>query len=415
MLVIRSRNILKPILLLPFFILVIVGFTVPSDGAHGLLSIKSLSFISTVFCTFFLILLTQRFHLAQFKVISFLICSFAFLLSWLMLSIIYGETPTNSAFDQFKMVWLTISVVAISVYLVSEKLISFQTLLKVIIYANCFYSTIKVIAVIMHCLGLINMWALVDRLGIRFMSMNIVGILPRFQTSIDIASPFLLYFFFQAKKIGIEWSLRFKVWYLFFSTIAIFLSFSRFLMFIGVLSWVLHVLTERAPTIVKAALCALILMMAGVAIVGVDTVYKVIERRLFSSDNYASDYARSQQIEALLEEYDQFPIMGKGLGGFAKKLVRDGQILHSYEVQWVALLMQFGWIGLILLLYPLWIIAANILSQPWTRSKIGLFILFSGWLFSGFTNPFLISLTSGILYALFLLMGREFSKEEEYV
>lgn len=396
----------RSFVLLPYFILIIAGLTVPSDGGHGILSLKSLAFLATVSTVSLYLTASQKLSLSQFKILCFLLCSLTFLLAWMMISLAYGETPTSSAWDQFKICWLTVSVVAISVFVVTEKLISYATLLKTIIFANCVYSTFKVGLVLLHLMGIIHMWSIVDALGIRFMSMSILGGMPRLQTSIDIATPFLLFFFLQGKQLGITWNKRFRYFYLAVSIFAIFLSFSRFLMFVAALSFFLHFLTLQFRILVRALPIFLIACVVGLSLIGFDNVYMIVERRLFSNDNHASDQTRIEQVDALMEEHQQFPVFGKGLGGFAAKSIRDGQIMHSYEVQWVAFLMQFGLIGIVLVLLPMGMIVIKILTRPLNGSKIGLFVLFLSWLFSGFTNPFLISLTSGILYTVFLLGGK---------
>lgn len=398
---------------LPFFlcffylILIVAGIIMPSDGSHGLLNLKSLAFLGSVFFFALYLLGKKELKQMQLKLIVFGICSMAMLFGWLLLSLLYGETPFNSAVDQLKIFILTLVVAALSFFLYFEKLIPFQKLLKLIIYANFTYSFCKILLVVLHCLGILNMWGIIDTLGIRFMSMNIIGSLPRFQTSIDIATPFLIFFFLQSKKIAIKWPLGFSFLYFPVSFFAIFLSFSRFLLFIGIVSIILHLFTLERKKMVASFVCFAGLVCMGVAAIGVENAWQIVERRFFSADNSASDQARSQQIEALMGEYDDYQLFGKGLGAYAKNNIRDGMILHSYEVQWVAFLMQFGFFGLLILLVPLGMIVVEILAFPFTRSRVALFILYLGWLFSGFTNPFLISLTSGIMYMLFYLMGRE--------
>lgn len=397
---------LQSILLIPYFILIIAGLTVPSDGGHGLFSVKSLSFIATSLSMIFYVLLNKKLNAPQFKIIGFLLCSLSFFMIWLGISIFHGETPSLNAFDQFKIFWLTISVAAISIYLVSVNAIPFKGLLKTAIYVNFAYSFVKVVLVTLHLLGWINIFSLMDSLGMRFMSMQIIGGLFRFQTSNDIATPYLLFFFLQAQQYGITWGKKFRILYIIISIFSIFLSFSRFLIFIAVLAVMLHAWTLRLSTIIRALPMVIILCVSGLLWIGMDNISAIAERRLLSKDNYVSDVTRTKQIVALLEEHELFPLFGKGLGGYAPKYIRDETLLHSYEVQWVAFLMQFGWIGITLILCPLGLVMVKILSHPLTKHKIVLGLMFLCWLFSGFTNPFLISLTSGIIYGLFYLAGK---------
>lgn len=411
MLIANPSQPLKALIVLPYLALIIAGLTVPSDGSHGFFNIKSLAYVCTVLSAAGYLLIVKKLSLIEWKMVCFLLASVCFLLIWLMVSLVYAETSEKSSWEQLKIVWLTVSVVAISAYFVYDGLISFQALLKTVLLTNFAYSTVKVSLVVLHCLGYINLWSIVDAMGVRFMSMDILGILPRFQTSIDIVTPFLLFFFLQSKRFGIEWTKTFKVIYLFISVIAIFLSFSRFLTFIALLSFLLHALTLRSSTIIKMIPIVFIFCFSVIYWIGIDDVYTIVERRFFSTDNFNSDLGRREQITALIDESAEYPLFGKGLGGYAPNMIRDTQLLYSYEVQWLASLMQFGIVGISLLLIPLGLISRNLLSRPISREKISCFILFLSWLASGFTNPFLLSLTSGIVYSIFLLAGHQFCNE----
>jgi hypothetical protein len=112
-----------------------------------------------------------------------------------------------------------------------------------------------------------------------------------------------------------------------------------------------------------------------------------------------------QQIQALYREFDQAPLLGKGLGAYAVDNIRDFQLKHYYEVQWMAFLMQFGLLGVLLLMIPLGMVSYRYCLAPFSMQKLSFLLMFFLWIFSGFTNPFLLSLTSGIVYTLFLLPG----------
>jgi hypothetical protein len=404
---------LRRVILLPFFLLIICGLLVPSDGGHGILSIKSLAFLSAVVTISLLLLTNKSLNNIQYKTICFLLFSLVFLIGWIFISLAYNETPMASAWDQFKIFWITVSVIAMSLYLVNTNVLSFITLLKTVIYANCLYSTVKIALVFLHIFGVLNIFTVIKFLGIRFMSMDILNTLPRLQTSIDIATPFILFFFLQRKQIGLHLNKYFNRYYLLISALSIFLSFSRFLMFVGLLSVVLHGLTLRFEKVVRIIPAIVLSLILGIAVLGFDNAYAIIENRFFSKASQGSDLDRTEQIIDLMTEHMQFPWFGKGLGSYAENNIRDLDVKHSYEVQWVAFLMQFGLIGISILCVGVVTLSIKILSRPCNRNKVALFILFLAWLFSGFTNPFLVSLTSGILYTLFYLIGIELSQNRK--
>lgn len=402
---------IRSLLLLPFFILVISGLLIPSDGSHGMLNIKSLAFIASTLGAISYAFTTQKFNLQQFRLFIFFLFSLLFLTCWFVVAILKDEFLMGNSVDQLKIFILTISVVVISNYYIAEGLISFKTLLKTLLLTNFLYSLIKVSLVFLHLLGVVDLWAFLYATGIRFMSMNILGSVPRMQTSIDISTPFLLFFFLQSSRYDIQWKKWFKVLFIAVSLVAVFLSFSRYLIAIAFLSIILHILTLRLKTIISTTAILIFCSFISVCLIGPNNVYAVIERRFLAKDIDLSDNTRVVQINALFADFLEYPILGKGLGGYSKESIRDSTILHSYEVQWVAFLMQFGLFGIVLLLAAVGIIAFKILTPPVTRPNTALFVLFICWLLSGFTNPFLISLTSGILYSVFLLSGHDNKNE----
>ena len=394
-------------------VMLILGLTLPSDGNHGMFAPKSLAFLATA-GTFTLYLIAHRHYLReQAKAGLLILFSFAFLIFWYAVGIDQDPLRPSGQYDQFKVFLITLFVPFVSYYMVKQKLITVQSILKTIIYANCVYCTAKVMLMGMHVLHIINLWSILGRFGLRFMSMEIMGNLGRIQTSVDIVTPYLIFFVLQDEAFGLRFSRKFKLFYFIFSIISNFLSFSRLRMFGYFASLFFYWLTLRLPSVVRMLVASLIVMGIGVVIVTPERVFRVIEKRLLSSDNYYSDRTRHDQIQALLESCEETPLFGKGLGGYTSSCIRDHLLPHAYEVQWVAFLMQFGIFGVFLLLIPIAIIALKLIEAPLTRVKLTSFLLFGLWLLSGFTNPFMISLTSGIVYTIFLLAGEHLSGKSE--
>lgn len=375
----------------------------PSDGSHGLLAPKSLAFIGATGFMGIYFLTSQKLNKRQLMLVCFLLCALSTLLVWFSIGVDQSELGMSTSTDQLKLFILTIATVILSLYAVSEKLATPQKIIRLVIFSNFCYSTLKITLFGLHLLGVINVFGLLEKLGIRFMTMGIVGSISRLQTSVDIITPFLLIFVLQSQALGLGLSKKFRIAFCLVSILAIFLSFSRFLMFVGFVGCAAYWLSLSIPRLIKVVLVGTAFVAFAVAAIGVGTVFKVIEQRFFSNANYHSDLTREEQINALMQEYDQYPLLGKGVGGYVPSLIRDGTILHSYEVQWVAFLMQFGTIGILFLLVPFGIIAYRLVFPNISRIRLGFLAVFGLWMFSGFTNPFMISLTSGIVYTIFLL------------
>lgn len=394
---------LSRLLTLPYFILLAIGLMVPSDAQHGILSIKSLAFLSAMGAIGSYALLRQKVSTSQLKLLSFACASVAVLLLWLLISLAREQTTSTSQFDQFKLFLITLAVPLTTLYLVKEGIATPQQIFKTAIYASFAYALLKVLLVAFHLLHIINAWSLIDKLGIRYMRMGIYGGLDRFQTSVDIATPFLLFFLLNAPRLSLSFSNTFRYAYIAISLLSTFLSFSRYLIFIYMASCFLYILTLNPRQLIKVAILLFLASLAAFFAIGPEKVSKVIHRRVFSVNSFRSDETRVRQGSALLEAYNEVPFIGKGIGGYVPDHIRDSILLHSYEVQWMAFLMQFGLLGLLFLLTPLLLISWRLIEAPFSRVRYAFLGTFLLWLLSGFTNPFLISLTSGIIYALFCL------------
>lgn len=394
---------LKPIAYYSFFLLLIVGLVLPSDANHGILAPKSLSFLLAVVSFIFYVLTRPTLKASQANSFIALIFFLFFLGIWYVVGIGQDPLMVSAQFDQFKVFATTLFIPFAAWYYIEDRLITPKQIFRCAIFAQASYCTVKIALMLLHVLKIINLWPLMLKTGLRFMSMNIVGDLGRIQTSVDIVTPFLVYFVLQSDNLGLNLSKRFRSYFLLISFLSTLLSFSRYLIAVYVIAILLHGITLKVGKQVKYWAVCLLVLFGGVVAAGPEKVGKAIEMRLFSSNNYYSDLERRIQVDALMNQCEIHPLLGSGLGGYSKECIRDKELPHAYEVQWVAFLMQFGLIGILFLLIPLTYIAARFLHPPFTTDKFGYLSLYTLWLLSGFTNPFLISLTSGIIYSFFLI------------
>jgi hypothetical protein len=383
-----------------FLTLLIVGIVFPSDSNHGFLAPKSLVFLGSIFFFALYFMSLKSVKKNHVLAITSLLTSVTFLGIWYLVGIDQSSQFSFSKFDQFKVFLPTLFVPIAGWCFVKEGILSTSRIFKTLIYSNFAYSLVKISLMTLHVLGAINLWSFIERTGLRFMSMPIAGQIGRIQTSVDIATPFLVYFALQS-----HFSRRFQWVYCLISALSVFLSFSRFLMFAFAASILLHIFTLKWRSQIKLGLTVVIICLAGIGVAGPEKVADVIDKRFFSRENTLSDRTRKGQIDALMDASCNTPFLGNGLGGYTTECIRDYTLPHAYEVQWAAFMMQFGLIGLLFLLLPVGYISCRFLRPPLSRRQAGYFLLFGLWLLSGFTNPFLISLTSGTIYLIFLLAG----------
>lgn len=373
----------------------------PSDGSHGILSPKSLAFFAASGSSVLLLFLQGSINYRQIKLFIFALFAACFLLAWLILGSIDIQQQGYWQSDQAKLFLITLAVPLMGIYLVNERLLSIQAIFQTVFAASFLHCSAKLIFVILHLLGVISIWDMMRFFGIRFMPMGIYGSLERMQTSVDIITPFIVFFVLQSRRLQVGCHRWLVGAYVVVSCLANFLSFSRLLFFVYGFSLVLSALSLPIKKLASLAMgCALVILIIF-SYVGMGPIQEIVEQRLFSNDSYLSDETRWQQMSALWGEYESHLWFGKGMGGYVKDFIRDDQLPYSYEVQWLAFLMQFGLIGWLLIWTPLLFLAWRFISYPMTRTRLSFLALFGLWLLSGLTNPFLISLTSAVLYTLF--------------
>ncbi|WP_421214184.1 O-antigen ligase family protein [Aeromonas jandaei] len=172
-------------------------------------------------------------------------------------------------------------------------------------------------------------------------------------------------------------------------------SFSRLLIFYSFLLSFIYLIKYMKVRLlfIVVFICAFIFVIYG------ELIVSLINIRLDVRFIDVSDNERVMQFNCLLNSISENPILGLGMGGFVKTCIRgDIGTEHLYEMQWLSFIMKFGVIGVIpilaLYLYPL---------LRW--KNIGLFSIFSYVLFlvSGFTNPYLLSSTTSIIFIGLLL------------
>lgn len=171
------------------------------------------------------------------------------------------------------------------------------------------------------------------------------------------------------------------------ASIVIFLSFSRFYFFCFVAGLIVRsVWLKRWDTI---AIFGALVLVGALAVFG----NELVER--FVGDGAAlSDETRSEQIQALSADIDLHPLLGRGIGAAVPNFSRSETLPFSYEVQWYAVVMQFGWVGTAVLVANVF----AILLAGVRRSRVAMCVavLVFLWIFAGFTNPLITSIGSAV-------------------
>lgn len=406
--------IVKPLVLLSYLFLILMGLLVPSSGSHAALHPKSVAFATLAFVlTLYFLFIKRSITQAQLSTLFSFFVFLAFTTMWLLLGLFHLPLEPLFPFDQFKLFIITSVVLVASLLLYQEKTLTFSLFLKTLLYGNGFYIFFKLCVVATLLFRVVTFEKLIDLLGIRAMGMAIFGDFQRFQTSMDIATPFLIFFCLEAARFKVKLHPVFRMAFSCLGFLSQVISFSRVLIFISLVSFFCYFCLHSVRHFLLGIALFTAALIGFVLLIGPHNAQKMVEVRLFSKENSASDEVRGRQIAALTEELMEQPLFGMGMGGYSDKDIRDNEWKHSYEVQWVALLSQLGFIGILFLALPVVLLTVQFLLPPLSREMGVLALLWSGWIAAGFTNPFVISLTSGIMYALFALAYLQLKRKDD--
>jgi len=120
-------------------------------------------------------------------------------------------------------------------------------------------------------------------------------------------------------------------------------------------------------------------------------------------------YCRAYKLfRALIDTWQNTPILGGGFGHYAKNFVRQ---TFLYEVQWVVFLAKFGIIGFSFLLLLLFLLFYKILSGKKSLDHYVLAFALLWYILGGFTNPIIVNSTAAVIYVLPVITASKLREE----
>lgn len=267
-----------------------------------------------------------------------------------------------------------------------------DTLLLVIAVLSAILK-IAILAVVAS--GRFSLGAVQTALGFESVTDNIGFGIQRLQFPSDIILIFLTSCYWGRRKIS---SLVFLV----SVTICVFLSFSRYL-FVAYLACLLirYIRIRRLDLISTTALVIspLLILLFSVSLVN----------RFGGEGTKVSDNTREEQIHYLSEAVSEHTLIGSGVGSSVNDYKRSESIPFLYEVQWYAMAMQLGLIGLLWFFINLMVPLIDSIHSNQYRTFC--FAVTAVWMAGGFTNPFVISLGSAFGFAILMITLAQGSAE----
>ncbi|WP_456364646.1 hypothetical protein C1N73_05570 [Priestia aryabhattai] len=283
--------------------------------------------------------------------------------------------------------------------------------LKHLFLAIGIYSVIKVSLVVLVILKVLDMFELtqliLDIFGYKIVTYLINGNfnLYRFYLINDLMLLIIPYLYFWFKKNNIKSKSLSFILYL--SLLGILFSFSRALIVSYFFLLILSVFSIQSKKKIKSIIIIILLIASSFYMANhfnlLDSFYARFNN---SSDmNNFSDGYRNIQKQELIKEIIKHPIMGIGLGGYSLTFPGIENSPYSYENQWYAIFMKFGFLKFslffgILISLLLGLCRKNVIALGYL---IVLLIL-------PFTNPYLTSVQFSLLLMILIMTNAYMDK-----
>jgi len=390
-------------------ILIFLSILLPTSTLLGFnIKIATSIFVIILF-SLFVITTEKKLNLPSISIYFF---SVLFLLIWSFVDFFKTSGAFEYTFDAFKNFNSVFLILFLSYYLCKSEIITFYSFVRVLVCGNFLFSLLKVMITLFLYLEIFTIYDIQSILsplfGDIFYGQPIYQGTTRFHFPNDSITPFLLFFVFMMGKSKLNYSTAFMVAYSVISYLSLFIAFSRFLiMSVILISIMCGVLKKKLSLL-------LIVLLASCAVLITEPAKEIYELRFLSGETNYGDSLKVEQAKFLLDEASENMIIGKGLGSYSPKIIRDDKLRYSYEVQWLSFAMQFGMLGLSILLIFSSLPILKILSYPVKKINMGILLTYLMWLLSGFTNPYLLSSMGGCIFSLFMLASINSNKLKNY-
>jgi hypothetical protein len=320
---------------------------------------------------------------------------------WALIAIINAQAETSQMLLQLKDLVSTVVIAWVCVFFVGRRILRPERIVEAVAYGVAALSLMKLAVIAAVFIYHINP---VESLESVFGEGALVGGeislgLTRLQFSSDITGSFALFAVLCPTVSGLRfrWLPRIVLVVLFL--ISGLLAYSRYIWLLDGIAFIAAMSIERKFRSLATVALTIVLLIP----VSYESLQVFVGERFTSDETSDSDLARVEQSRALLGDIQTRPLFGKGLGTHATAVIRSEQNRYSYELQWLALFMQFGAVGIAGILFLVRSSARDLIAAQ-HRGKYWTALLFAMWLLSGWTNPYLTSSFAGATFGMFMAM-----------
>ncbi len=377
--------------------LLMVAVCLPSGSIFGL-NAKMILFavFSLSFLAYLVVPSSERPSSSDFVGIAVFCAGLCF---WGVVAIVYGQSQETQVLLHLKDIASTVALAWLCIFCVRRGLLRPEGIIIPIVYGTVALALMKIALIVLTFGPKIDPIQLLETVfGKDALVGGSIGLgLTRVEFPSDIIGSFVLFILLCPTVSGIRFRrifVGFAVTILIASSL---LAFARYIWLLEAVAIVAAMVIERKFKWLFAAALAIVV----VAYVSTESFQMLGSSRFVSDHVSDSDQIRIDQSKALLDEIQTRPLLGKGLGAHADGLIRNDQNQYSYELQWLALTMQFGFVGIAGIFLLLAASARDLLASQ-HPAKVWLLLLFGLWLLSGWTNPHLTSSFAGALFGMFM-------------
>lgn len=392
-----------------WFLLVYISILLPSGSIYGI-NVKLITSVILCICIA-IICQTNKILKRQDAIGIAIFC--CFILFYAYLSIINGYQQ-KTGISQLVAILSVVLPTWIGTRLIVSGILNVEQAKNIIVSVAFIHGAIKVISFMCISFGIISLEEYINFqnaiFGVIPISLEIDGF-----TRLNVPSDFIFPVSI-ALCLSYEKNTHKKTLFIAVYLIAIIISYSRYLWFYGITTiftaMLLPLLFKREVDFKKVIL----LIMFSVVLILLAFIYlsendneilSFINERYFGENADASDYTRTIMSDWLLLKVYNSPLLGHGLGSYVSEYIRFDDTPWNYELQWLSLVMNFGILGLIFIIFQFFIYynaGVFFLLKNMSLDKLVLwFAVMLMWLLVGFFNCFLMTSSAGVVFFSFWL------------
>jgi len=394
----HSSSKLRSVTAALFLLLLFLAVFLPTGSLFGV-NVKVIAL--ALFCAAFVFYLIADGAILSRSDVVFLLLVAGALCFWSLVGILRSGTDSLQTFSELRMIASVIFIAWVGILFIRKGVVRPERLITVVIYALVATGCLKFALLAgMVIYGANPIESIESIFGVGSVLSAFTQRWFRIEFAADILAPFGLFALMAPSVSGVNFGRISRIALSVLLLASVIMAYSRYTWFAFVCAVLGAAVIEKTWRTVAGTTIACVLLLA---VLYGDVFSDVLVERFQSEGVAISDEGRVHQFAALVEEIEHRPVLGKGMGASAIGHMSSIENPYSYELQWLAFVMQFGILGSIGILLLIAESARDlILAKHPAKLYVGL--VFLVWLSSAWTNPAVISSFAGGAFALFMAM-----------